>query len=299
MTKKFKLSDYTLYLMLLPGLALIIIFSYIPMAGLAIGFQQFNPTKGLFGSDYVGLENFKYVYSLDDTMTVLRNTVSIAVMKMAAGLVVPIVVALLLNEVGKVFFRKGVQTLIYLPHFLSWVILSGILMDVLSPSDGIVNQFISFLGFKPIFFLGTPSWFQPMLVISDVWKEFGFNTIVYLAALTGINPNLYEAAQMDGAGRWKQTWHITMPGILPIIILLSTLSLGNVLNAGFDQVFNLYSPVVYSTGDIIDTYVYRLGMINFQFGVATAVGFFKSVVSFILISTSYFLAYRFANYRIF
>ncbi|WP_217594711.1 sugar ABC transporter permease [Cohnella sp. GbtcB17] len=299
MNNRFKLGNYSLYLMLLPGLALIVIFNYVPMAGLAIGFQQFNPTKGLFGSEYIGFENFKYVYSLDDTMTVLRNTVSIAVMKMIAGLIVPIVVALLLNEVGKAYFRKGVQTLIYLPHFLSWVILAGILMDVLSPSTGIVNQFLGLFGIKPIFFLGNPSWFQPVLVISDVWKEFGFNTIVYLAALTGINPNLYEAAQMDGAGRRKQTWYITLPGILPIIILLATLSLGNVLNAGFDQVFNMYSPVVYSTGDIIDTYVYRLGMINFQFGVATAVGLFKSVVSFVLISVSYMLAYRFANYRIF
>ena len=169
----------------------------------------------------------------------------------------------------------------------------------MSLRDGIVNQVISLFGAEPIFFLGDKNWFPIVLVVSDVWKEFGFGTIVYLAALTAINPNLYEAAQIDGAGRWKQTWHITLPGMMPIVILMATLSLGNVLNAGFDQVFNLYSPIVYETGDILDTYVYRLGMVNFQFGVATAVGFFKSVVSFVLISVSYVLAYRYAGYRIF
>ncbi|WP_308635491.1 ABC transporter permease [Paenibacillus silvisoli] len=294
-----KIPDWGLHLMILPGLVMIVLFSYLPMAGLSIGFQNFIPTKGLFGSDWIGFDNFEYVFTMPDTANVIRNTIIIAVFKMAAGLVVPIIVALLLNEVAKMFYKRIIQTIIYLPHFLSWIILSGILIDVLSPSTGIVNQFLSIFGIKPIFFLGTPEWFRPSLVVSDVWKEFGFSTIVYLAALTSINPALYEAAEMDGAGRWKQTWHITLPGMAPIVILLSTLSLGNILNAGFDQVFNLYSPVVYETGDIIDTYVYRLGLINFQFGIATAVGLFKSVVSFILISASYILAYRFANYRIF
>ncbi|RAP75654.1 ABC transporter permease [Paenibacillus montanisoli] len=294
-----KIPDWGLHLMILPGLVMIVLFSYLPMAGLSIGFQNFIPTKGLFGSDWIGFDNFEYVFTMPDTTTVIRNTIIIAVLKMIAGLIVPIIVALLLNEVVKAVYKRVIQTIIYLPHFLSWIILSGILIDVLSPSNGIVNQFLSIFGVKPIFFLGTPEWFRPSLIVSDVWKEFGFSTIVYLAALTSINPALYEAAEMDGAGRWKQTWHITLPGMAPIVILLATLSLGNILNAGFDQVFNLYSPVVYETGDIIDTYVYRLGLINFQFGIATAVGLFKSVVSFILISASYFLAYRFANYRIF
>jgi len=173
------------------------------------------------------------------------------------------------------------------------------MIDILSPSSGVVNQLIAFLGLKPVFFLGDNNWFPYVLAVSDVWKEFGFSTIVYLAALTSISPALYEAAVVDGASRTRQTWHITLPGMLPVIILLATLALGQVLNAGFDQVFNLYSTIVYQSGDILDTFVYRIGLISFQFGVATAVGLFKSFVSLILIAVSYILAYRLANYRIF
>lgn len=296
--KKWKL-EFPLHIMLIPGLVLVLLFAYGPMAGIVIAFQDFNPGKGLFGSDYVGFDNFRYIYGLPDTTLVIRNTIYISFMKIIAGLVAPIVTALLLNELRKLVFKRTVQTLIYLPNFLSWVILSGILIDVLSPTDGIVNQFIGWLGFEKIFFLGDAKWFPYVMVTTDVWKEFGFSTIVYLAALTGINPTLYEAAVIDGANRWKQTLHITLPGMMPIIILLTTLSLGQVLNAGFDQIFNLYSPNVYSTGDILDTYVYRIGLGNGQFGLATAVGLFKSVISLFMISISYFLAYRFANYRIF
>ncbi|RTE10397.1 ABC transporter permease [Paenibacillus whitsoniae] len=288
-----------LHIMLIPGLAAILIFSYYPMAGAVIAFQKFIPTKGLFHSKWIGLDNFRYVLELPDFYQVLWNTIYIAVMKIIAGLLVPIVIALLLNEVRKEAMKRFIQTLVYLPHFLSWVILSGILIDVLSPKTGIVNAGLRGLGLEPIFFLGDNRWFPFTLVISNEWKEFGFSTIVYLAAILGINPALYEAAKVDGAGRWKQTLHITLPGMAPIIVLLATLSIGNVLNAGFEQVFNLYSPVVYQSGDIIDTFVYRIGMIDAQYGVATAVGLFKSLVSLILISTSYFLAYRFANYRIF
>jgi len=291
--------ELPLHLMLIPGLVLILIFSYGPMVGLVIAFQKFNYASGLFGSSWNGLDNFKYVYSLPDTMNVIRNTIVISVMKIIAGLIFPIVTALLLNELRKQLFKRTIQTLIYLPNFLSWVILSGILIEILSPATGILNSLMASVGLEKVFFLGDPGWFPYVLVGSDVWKEFGFSTIVYLAALASINPTLYEAAVIDGAGRWKQTWHVTLPGMLPIIVLLTTLSLGQVLNAGFDQVFNLYSPVVYSTGDILDTYVYRIGLVNGQFGVATAVGLFKSVISFFLICLSYILAYRLANYRIF
>ncbi|MFD0715402.1 ABC transporter permease [Paenibacillus sp. GCM10027626] len=291
--------ELPLHLMILPGLVLVFVFSYGPMAGLSIAFQQFLPGKGLFGSEWVGWDHFKYVYSLPDTHNVIRNTLVISVMKIAVGLVAPIVVALLLNEVRRRHFKRAVQTIVYFPHFLSWVILAGIVIDILSPVSGIVNAGLAAVGLPKIFFLGDAGWFPFVLVGSDVWKEFGFGTIVYMAALAGINPALYEAAVVDGAGRLKQTFHVTLPGIVPIIVLMATLSLGNVLNAGFDQVFNLYSPTVYSTGDILDTYVYRLGLANGQFGVATAVGLFKSVISFLLISVSYGLAYRLANYRIF
>ncbi len=285
--------------MLLPGVILVFIYSYLPMAGIAIGFQKFMPSKGMFGSKWTGLDNLHYMLNMPGIGRVVFNTIYIASMKIALGQIFPIVIALLLNEIVRQKFKKIVQTLIYLPHFLSWIILGGILVDILSPGQGIVNQFLGLFGVKPIYFLGDNDWFPYTLVVTDIWKEFGFNTIVYLAALTAINPSLYEAAYMDGAGRWKQTWHVTLPGMMPIIVLLATLSLGNVLNAGFDQVFNLYGPAVYESGDIIDTLVYRTGLVDMQYGVATIVGLFKSVVSLILISVSYWTAYRFANYRIF
>ncbi|MCJ8013645.1 ABC transporter permease subunit [Paenibacillus sp. KQZ6P-2] len=288
-----------LHLMLLPSLAILAVYSYWPMAGIVIAFEKYIPTKGIFGSPWVGWRNFEYLFNLPDTKRVFVNTLLIASMKIIAGLIVPIFVALLLNEVRKTMFKRTFQTLVYLPHFLSWVILGGILIDLLSPSNGLVNQTLGIFGVQPIFFLGDNNWFRFILVSSDVWKEFGFSTIVYLAALTGINPTLYEAASIDGANRIRQMWHVTLPGIMPIAILMVTLSIGNVLNAGFDQIFNLYSPPVYESGDIIDTLVYRLGILQSQYGLATAVGLLKSTVSLIMIACSYFMAYRFANYRIF
>lgn len=293
------LAEMPLHVMLLPGVICVLIFSYYPMVGISIAFQNFMPTKGFFRSEFVGLAHFEFLLQLPNFRQVLFNTIYIAAMKIVLGLVVPIVFALLLNEVVRTLFKRTVQTIVYLPHFLSWVILGGVLIDILSPSSGIANQFLGWLGIEPIYFLGNEQWFPYVLVLSDVWKEFGFATIVFLAAITSINPTLYEAALMDGAGRIKQTWHVTLPGMMPIIVLMMTLSLGNVLNAGFDQVFNLYSPQVYRTGDIIDTLVYRIGLVDAQYGLATAVGLFKSLVSLILISLSYFLAYRLANYRIF
>jgi len=291
--------EWPLHAMLIPGLVFVIVFSYIPMAGILMAFQKYIPTKGLFGSPFVGMKNFQFLFDYPDIGRVFFNTVYIAVMKIIAGLFVPITIAILLNELSRQWIKRTFQTLVYLPHFLSWVLLSGILIDVLSPSSGLVNQALGLLGIEPIFFLGDNLWFPYVMVVSDVWKEFGFGTIVYLAALTGINPSLYEAAEIDGAGRWKQTLNITIPGMMPIIVLMLTLNIGNVLNAGFDQIFNLYSPQVYESADIIDTFVYRMGVQQSQFGFATAVGLLKSIVSFLFISVSYFLAYRFANYRIF
>jgi putative aldouronate transport system permease protein len=295
-----RISQLPLHLMLLPAIVIVLIYNYIPMAGIIIAFQRFIPAKGLFGDQkWIGLGNFTFVLSLPDTYRVLRNTVWIAFMKIVAHLVVPIVAALLLNEMRRPRIKRTIQTLIYLPYFLSWVILGGVLIDILSPQSGIVNQLIAALGLPKVFFLGDVRWFPYVMVITDVWKNFGFNTIIYLAALTAINPELYEAAVIDGATRWKQTLHVTLPGMLPIIVLIATLSLGNVLNAGFDQIFNLYSPLVYESGDILDTFIYRFGLINAQYGVATAVGLFRSLVSAVFISVSYYLAYRLADYRIF
>lgn len=289
-----------LHLMILPGFILLLIFSYLPMAGIVIAFQKFIPAKGLFGHQkWIGLDNFKYVLDLPNFGSVIWNTISIAVMKIILGLVIPIIFAILINEVTSNTLKRSVQTLIYLPHFLSWVVLGGILIDILSPSGGIVNGLLNSIGIEPIFFLGDNKWFPATMVLTETWKEFGYGTIIYLAAITGIDPSLYEAARIDGANRWKQTLNITLPGMKMVIVLLMVLSLGNLLNAGFDQIFNLYSPPVYQSGDIIDTFVYRIGLLDAQYGVATAVGLFKSVVSFTLISVSYFFAYKFADYRIF
>lgn len=292
-------KELPFHLMLLPGVILVILMSYVPMLGIVMAFQKFIPGKGFLKSQFVGLDNFRYVLAMPNTMQVLYNTIFISLMKIVLGIIVPVTIALLLNELRHVAFKRSIQTIIYLPHFLSWIVLSGILIDILSPGDGIVNSLLGVFGVEPVFFLGDEKIFPYVLVGTDIWKEFGYGTVIYLAALTGVDPTLYEAATVDGAGRWKQTLYVTLPSIMYIVILMTVLSMGNVLNAGFDQVFNLYSPAVYSTGDIIDTMVYRLGMVDAQYSAATAVGLFKSVVSFLFLSVSYKLAYKYGDYKIF
>ena len=293
-------KELPFHIMLLPGVIMTFIFSYIPMAGMVIAFQKFIPAKCLFGDQkWIGFENFTYLFNMPGALAALRNTISIAFWKIILSLVVPIIVAILLNEVRSSKFRRTVQTAIYLPYFLSWVIFSGVLLDILSPSSGIVNSFLNMLGLESIFFLGDNRYFQATIIWTDIWKGFGFGTIVYLAAITGIDQSLYEAATMDGAGRFRKMWHITLPGMRMIIVLMAVLSLGNILNAGFDQIWNLISPQVYETGDVIDTFIYRIGMIDAQFGPATAMGVFKSAVSCFFISVSYYLAYKLFDYRVF
>jgi putative aldouronate transport system permease protein len=286
------------HLMLLPGVLLLIVFHVVPMFGAAIAFQDFKIGRGIWGSEWIGLENFTYLFQIRDSGVIFYNTVFIAVCKIIAHLIVPLVFALMLNEVRQMAIKRWVQTVVYLPHFISWVILAGIVIDMLS-LNGIVNQTLQALGIKPILFLASNTWFPVIVIGSDIWKEFGFAAIVYLAALAGINPSLYEAAEMDGATRLQQLRYISLPGIASTIVLLATLSIGNVLNAGFDQIFNLYNPLVYESGDIIDTYVYRVGLVQAQYGFATAVGLLKSAIGFVLIVLSYRLAYKYANYRIF
>lgn len=290
------------HVMLLPAMILLLIFSYFPMVGVVMAFQNFVPSGGIFQfftSEWVGLENFRYIFALDQFRSALWNTLIIAVAKIITLIVVPLILALLLNEVRNKAFKKTVQTIVYIPYFLSWVVLGGILTDLLSPTTGIINQIITACGGDAIYFLGDNRYIQGVLVVSNIWKECGYNTVIFLAALTGIDQSSYEAAAIDGAGRWKQLLHITIPGILPMIMLVTILGLGNVLNAGFDQVLNLYSPVTYEKADIIDTLVYRMGLEQLQYSVSTAVGFFRSIVSFILISVSFTLATKFANYEIF
>ena len=285
--------------MLIPAVVLVAIYAYGSMVGTVIAFQKFNPTNGLFGSEWIGLENFRNLFSMPNIGSVIWNTISISLAKMIGGVIVPVTFALLLNEIQRSSVKRTFQTMVYLPNFLSWVILAGIFVDILSPSTGIVGQLYQAFGSKAPFFLGDPKYFPATMVVTDIWKGFGFGSVIYLAALTGVDPALYESASIDGAGRWRQTWHITLPGILSTIVLMTVLSMANILNGGFDQIYNLYSPAVYSTGDILDTFVFRLGIQNAQYDLSTAAGLFKSGVSFIFIVASYWLADRFAGYRIF
>ncbi len=293
---KFK-RQLPLYFMLIPGVLVVLVYNYLPMIGLIIAFQDFVPGEGFFRSEWVGLDNFKYLFGMNNFPRVIWNTIYIAAAKILLMIVVPVVFALLLNEIRNKHFKRGVQTAIYLPHFLSWIILAGILIDILSPSTGMINQVIKFFGGKPIFFLGDNKWFPTVVIASDVWKEFGYGTIIYLAALTGIDPGLYEAAYVDGAGRWRQLLHVTLPGITPMVVLMTTLSIGGILGANFDQIFNLYSPAVYESGDVLDTLIYRIGLVDAQFSLSTAASLFRSLVGLVLTVVSYKTAHKLTGYR--
>lgn len=299
--RKVTLRETWLYhLLLLPGLAVILIYTIIPFFGNVIAFQDFKPIMGFSRSPWVGLENFQYMLKLRDTGRIFRNSLIIASAKLFLSLVASIFFALLLHEACSPKTKKTVQTICFLPHFLSWVILATIFRNIFGDT-GLINEVLKKLGIvtESVNFMGSNSWFRWILVGTDVWKEFGYGAIIFMAALAGISPELYEAADIDGATRLDKVLHITLPGIVTTIVLVATLNLASILNAGFDQVYNLYSPIVYESGDIIDTYVYRMSFINAQFSIATAVGLLKSVVSFIMITISYGAAYKFAGYRLF
>lgn len=286
------------HLMMLPGMAFVAVFCFVPMVGIVMAFQDYVPAKGIFKSKFVGLEHFKYMMELPDIVQIFTNTLVIAVGKIILGTLMAIVFAILLNEIRVKFLKKTIQTIVYLPHFLSWVVLAAVVVNMVN-LDGPMNQFIAALGLEKINFLGSNTWFRPMIIATDVWKEFGYNSIVYLAAITAIDPGLHEAAAMDGATWWKRVWHITLPGMLPIILLMAAMSLSNILSAGFDQIYNLYSPMVYKTGDVLDTYVYRMGLISRQYSFSTAVGLLRSVVGLILMVMANELSKRFTERKIF
>ncbi len=284
--KKWFSRDQLFFLgMILPGIIFILIFSYGPMFGLLMAFQDYVPAKGVLGSEFVGFEHFRYLFSLPDIFLVTKNTIFIAFWKIVFNTIVPILFAILLNEVRVKWMKRSIQTIVYLPHFLSWVILASVVVNLFS-LDGTVNQILQNFGVEPLNFLGSNQLFPRLLIGTDVWKSFGYSSIVYLAAITSIDPGLYEAATMDGASWSKKVWHVTLPGMLPFILLMTILSLPNILNAGFDQIYNLYSPVVYQSGDIIDTYVYRIGLIGRDYSLGTAVGLVKSVIGLFLIWSS-------------
>ncbi|MCM3042748.1 ABC transporter permease subunit [Paenibacillus motobuensis] len=286
------------WLMMAPGYIWLTLFSIVPMFGIVMAFQDFNPALGIFKSPWIGLENFSYMFSMDDITQVFINTIVIAVGKLIGNLIIPLIFAIMLHGLTIKKLVRPIQTLVYLPYFLSWVILGSIVLNIFGV-DGPINGLLGVFGIEPIVFFGRADMFRPLVIGSDIWKGFGYNAVIYLAALTSIDPSLHEAAAIDGASRFKRLIHITLPGIKTTVILLAILSLGNVLNAGFDQIYNLYNPLVYSTGDIIDTWVYRAGLVELQFSLATAVGLLKSVVSFVLIVTSYALADKFTGYKIF
>ena len=315
-----------LHLMLLPGIFLVLVFNYSTMLGVIIAFQKFDPINSsgtsllsiFFDSPWAshnGFGNFIDVATNQAAISATINTVMIAIMKIITMFFSPIILSLMLNEIRKQAVKGAIQTILYLPHFISWVILAGIVFQLLG-EKGIVNNLFAYFnyvnpqaaltntGAELITYTRTPflesaPLFQPIIIVSNIWKEIGWSTIIYLAAISGVDPTLYEAAVMDGANKFKQMWHITLPGMKPIIVLLLVLSLQGIFNAGFDQIFNLYSVSTYSTGDIIDTFVYRISFRDSQWALGAAVGLFKAIISLILISVSYAMAYRFAQYEIF
>lgn len=284
--------------MCVPGVLWMIFFNIVPMFGIVMAFQKFNPSKGLFGSPWVGLKNFQYLFMMSDSTRVIANTLLIATSKVVLNLIIPLIFALMLNEVRSLRYKKAIQTAVYLPHFLSWIILSSVVLNLFS-LNGVVNKVLGVLNVEPVIWFGESAYFRQLVVFTDVWKEFGFNAVIFMAALASIDPTYYEAAAIDGCSKWRSIFKITLPCIASTVVVVGVLGLNNVLNAGFDQVYNLYNPMVYATGDILDTWVYRMGLVNLQFSLATTAGLLKSVVSFVLIVTSYALAYKLADYRVF
>lgn len=280
---KLILSNYDMYLLLVPGLIFLLLFKYAPMYGIVIAFQDFNIFDGFTGSKWVGLDQFEKLIHSEEFYQVFINTLLISLYKIVLLFPIPIVIALFLNEVRKVFFKKTIQTIIFLPHFLSWVIISGLFINILSPTGGLVNNVIQWFGGEPISFFLDNQFFRSVVVFTAGWKESGWNAIIFIAAIAGIEQEQYEAASIDGAGRIRQMLYITLPGILPTIILILILRLGYLLEAGTEQILTMYNSVVYSSGDVIGTFVYRQGLGQQDYSFSTAVGLFNSVVGFILI----------------
>lgn len=278
---KFRSTHLALCIMIAPLILYFLIFHYVPMIGLIIAFKNYVMSDGIFGSEWVGLANFQRLFDSPDFPKAIRNTLTISILRLFFGFAAPILLALLLNELRLVLYKRVIQTVSYLPHFFSWVILGGIFIMMLS-GNGPINHIVKLIKGSAIPFLSEDYWFITILVVTGIWQSVGWGAIIYLAALSGINPDMYEAAMVDGAGRWKQVWHITIPSLAPTIITLFILSLGGILTAGFDQIYNLYNPMVYDVSDIIDTYVLRR-MMDMDLGLATAAGMFKSVVGLILI----------------
>ncbi|WP_105614779.1 ABC transporter permease [Vallitalea okinawensis] len=283
LTKSLK-KHYVHILMLLPGLIVVLLFCYGPMYGVLIAFKDYKMTKGILGSDWVGLKYFMQMFKRPQFINVLWNTIIISFSKLLFGFPVPVIFALLLNEIKGMKFKKVIQTVSYLPHFVSWVVLGGIFINLLSLT-GPVNEIRQLIGLEPIIYMAREEHFRSILIITSIWKSFGWGSIIYFAALSGVDPSLYEAATIDGANRFQKAWYISIPCISSVVIIMLILNMGNILNAGFDQVFNMYNPSVYSVSDIIDTYVYRVGLEKMQYSFSTAVNLFKSIIALGMVLT--------------
>lgn len=284
-----------MYLLLIPGLVFLLLFKYTPMYGIIIAFQDFNIFGGISGSEWVGTAQFERLWHSDEFLQVLINTLLISLYKITILFPIPIVIALMLNEVRRMFFKRTIQTIIYLPHFLSWVIISGLFLNILSPSGGIVNEIIRSFGGEPISFFTDNGLFRSLVVFTAGWKEIGWNAIVFIAAIAGIEQEQYEAAAIDGAGRIRQMWSISLPGMLPTIVLMFILRIGSLLEAGTEQILTMYNPLVYESGDVIGTFVYRMGLGQQDYSFSTAVGLFNSAVGFLLIVIGNMLSRKFLN----
>jgi putative aldouronate transport system permease protein len=278
------LHDRWMYLMLLPGLLYFVVFKYIPMWGVVISFQDYQPFAGISGSQWVGLKHFERFFTEPTFIMLMKNTLILALMNIIIFFPLPIITALLLNELSGKMFKRTVQTIIYLPHFMSWVIVIGIVYMFFNIEDGVVNMLIQSGGFEKINFLASPEWFRPIVLAEVIWKETGWSTIIFLAALSGVDPQLYEAARMDGANRWQQLWNVTLPAIMSTIIILLILRLGDFLDTGFEQVFLMLNALNRNVGEVIDTYVYTSGITQGQFSYSTAIGLFKSIIGLLLVT---------------
>lgn len=277
------LKHRALYVMLIPGLVYLLIFKYVPLLGSVIAFKDYNIYKGIWASDWIGFKYFYEFFNYPQFSRLLWNTLIISFYQTIFAFPAPIILALLLNEIRNAAFKRSVQTILYLPHFLSWVIIGGLGYMLLSPQVGLINQWLSAFGSEPIHFLQEQQYFRSIIVGSGMWKEMGWNAIIFLAALAGISPSLYEAAKIDGAGRWKQFLHITLPGIMPAIMLLLLLKIGHTLDIGFEQIYIFLNPITYATGDVLDTYSYREGIVQGKYSMTTAIGLFKAAVGFMLL----------------
>lgn len=288
-----------LYLLLLPAVLYFFIFHYIPMYGIIISFKDYSFKKGILGSDWIGFENFIYMFKLNDFYRVFRNSFVLSFLRLIFEFPFPIIIALLLNEIKSRRFKKLTQTAIYLPHFISWAVIGGILVNFLSPTWGVVNNIIQSLGFEPIFFLGNPKYFRTTAVISSIWKEAGWGTIIYLAAITGIDMEQYEAATVDGANRWQRLIYITLPNIRTTIILMLILRMGSIMSNGFEQIYTLQNTQNLSVSEVFETYTYRVGLLGGRFSFATTVGLFASVISMIFLLTTNFISKKMGEETIF